>query len=342
MRYGVWLFLVSLLILEGQAVVPQNGPKTPESPTVEKAALALDTPIITIAGLCDNDLLAGDLISLLSRSSAVSAPAKRIDSACKTVITRRQYEQALAAAGGKAKSSSQSKFARQYIDKLMFASEALENGGDKDPIIEARVRYAYLQSLELAALIQMQRQANDVTEADAEKYFQQHPERFVRMHLQQISVPKNIAHDDDATPGKEAPPTKPAPAEQEKMHQLALRIQKEAAAGGNIEKLEERAYKTAHDPSVPEIDLGEPLPEEVPPEFRKLIFDLQPGQVSAVVENDHEYLIYKCAGRHTVPRAEVKRLYGWLRMRDAKQALQDRIQPELNPQYFDVSPSNNQ
>ena len=60
MRYGVWLFLVSLLILEGQAVVPQNGPKTPESPTVEKAALALDTPIITIAGLCDNDLLAGD------------------------------------------------------------------------------------------------------------------------------------------------------------------------------------------------------------------------------------------------------------------------------------------
>jgi hypothetical protein len=342
MRYGVWFLLVSLLTLQTQSVVAQDGQKPPESPAPEKAALGPDTPIIKITGLCANDLVAGDLISLLSQSSAASTGAKRIDPACNTVITLGQYEQALAAAGGKAKSGSQPKFARQYIDKLMFASEARENGGDKDRIIEARLRSAYLQSLELAALIQMQRQANDVTEADTEKYFQQHPERFVRMHLQQISVPKDIAHDDDATPGKVAPPTKPAPAEQEKMHQLALRIQKEAAAGGNIEKLEERAYKAAHNPSVPEIDLGEPLPEEVPPEFRKLIFDLQPGQVSAVVENDHEYLIYKCAGRHTVPRAEVKRLYGWLRMRDAKQALHDRIQPEFNPQYFDISPGNNQ
>jgi hypothetical protein len=342
MRYGAWFLLVLLLFLQAQSVDAQDGQKRPESPVPEKPALGPNTPIIKITGLCANDLVAGDLVSLLRQSSAASTPAKRIDPACNTVITLGQYEQLVAGVGGKAKPGSQPKFARQYIDKLMFGSEALENGGDKDPIIEARVRYAYLQSLELAALIQMQRQANDFTDADAEKYFQQHPERFVRMHLQQISVPKNISHDDDATPGKVAPPTKPAPAEQEKMHQLALRIQKEAAGGANIEKLEKIAYKAAHDPSVPDIDLGEALPEEVPPEFRKLIFDLQPGQVSAVVENDHEYLIYKCAERHTVPPAEVKKLYGWLRMRDAKQALQDRIQPEFNPQYFEVSPGNNQ
>jgi hypothetical protein len=255
-----------------------------------------------------------------------------VDPGCKTVITRGQYEQLVTGIGGKPKPGGTPNFARQLIDMLLFSQTARSTGADSSATVQEKLRYSYLQSMAQLTMVQMQRQANDFTDADVEKYFQEHPERFVRMHLQQISVPKHKSHEGQTGPAKAGP------ADDEEMHQLALKIQKEAAAGGSIDKLEEKAYKAAHDPSIPDTDLGEPVAEEVPPEFRKLIFDLQAGQVSAVVENDHEYLIYKCVERHPVPPAERKKLYGWLRMRDSKQALQDMVQTQFNPQYFEVTP----
>ena len=332
MWYGTRLLLLSLLISQVQGVSAQEGQKT--SQTATSAAVSEvppDTPVITINGLCANELVTADIPTLLAQHPA-SSTEKALGPGCKTVITRGQYEQFVIAIGGKIKPGSPPNFARQWVDMLLFSGKARETGADANPTVQERLRYAYLQSLNQLTMVQMQRQANDITDADTEKYFQEHPERFVRMHLQQISVPKHKSHDDQAAP------TKADPAEEEEMHQLALKIQKEAAAGGNVDKLEEKAYKAAHDPSVPETDLGEPVPEEAPAEFRKLIFDLQPGQVSAVVENDHEYLIYKCVERHTVPQAERKKLYGWLRMRDSKQALQDTVQTQFNPQYFQVAP----
>jgi parvulin-like peptidyl-prolyl isomerase len=176
-------------------------------------------------------------------------------------------------------------------------------------------------------MVHMQHQADDITDADVEKYFQEHPERFVRISLQQIAVPKQKDHGD-------ATPAKVDPAEQQEMHRLALTIQKEAAAGWNVEKLQAKAYKAANDDSVPDVDLGHPIPEEIPVEYRKLVFDLKPGQVSAVTEDDHEYLIFKCVEKKTIPPHERKKLYGWLRMRDARQALQDMVQVQFNQQYF--------
>jgi PPIC-type PPIASE domain len=334
MRSAIWSLLLSLLILQVQVVsAAQEGQQSGQTPApAVKADLPPDTPVITINGLCASELMSGDLTALLNHGAATSPAGKGIDPSCKTVVTLQQYLQLVAAAGGKSKPGNPPNFARQYIEKLIYATKAREAGNDKEPGFQDKLRYAYVQNLSISTLIEMQRQAVDITDADTEKYFQEHPERFVRMHLQQISIPKRELH------GDESPlvPAKPNPVEQEEMHQLALKFQKEAAAGGNIDKLEAKAYKAAHNDSVPDTDLGEPVAEEVPPEFRKLIFDLQPGQVSAVVENDHEYLIYKCVDRHTVPPEERRKLYGWLRMRDAKQALQDVVQTQFNPQYFQV------
>ncbi len=331
MWYATKLLLLSLLILQVQAVSAQEGQKAGQVSTgASVSEVPPDTPIITINGLCANDLITANMPTLLTQRPD-STTEKAVDPGCKTVITRGQYEKLVTGIGGKPKPGGPPNFARQLIDMLLFTQKARETGADATTAQE-KLRYSYLQSMAQMTMVQMQRQATDITDADAEKYFQEHPERFVRMHLQQISVPKHKSHDDQTSP------TKADPAEEEEMHQLALKIQKEAAAGGNIDKLEERAYKAAHDPSVPETDLGEPVAEEVPPEFRKLIFDLQPGQVSVVVANDHEYLIYKCVERHTVPPAERKKLYGWLRMRDSKRALQDMVQTQFNPQYFEVTP----
>jgi hypothetical protein len=327
MRYGITLLLLSFFMVGAQAVRAQDNQKETQQPTSGDANVPPDTPIITINGFCGQDLATDSVASLLNGGSAASGAGKGFDAGCKTTVTRKQYEQLLTAIGGKPKPGSEPKFARQYVDMLLFAQNARESGGDKNPSFQEKLRYSYLQGLGQYAMVHMQHEADDITDADVEKYFQAHPERFVRISLEQIAVPKQKDHGD-------ATPAKIDPAEQKEMHSLALTIQKQAAAGWNMEKLQAKAYKAANDESVPDIDLGHPVPDEIPVEYRKLVFDLKPGQVSAVSEDDHEYLIFKCLEKKTIPPDERKKFYGWLRMRDARQALQDMVQVQFNPQYF--------
>src|ERR1039458_5170535 len=265
MRYGMGLLLLSLLILPGKAAFPaQDGQKSGQASTAGEGQIPPDAPVITINGLCANDLVSGSLASLLNPGSTASTSEKGIDPGCKTVVTREQYEQLVTAMGGKLKSGPPSKFAKQYADMMLFAEKAREMGAEKDTALMDKLRYNYVQGLFQFAMVHMQHQADDITDADVEKYFQEHPERFVRTHLQQIAVPKHKGENDET-------PRKADPAEAEEMHNLALKIQKEAAAGRSVEKLEATAYRVAHNSSVPDVELGTPVPEEIPEEYRKFI-----------------------------------------------------------------------
>jgi hypothetical protein len=335
MRYLMTLLLLSLWISGAGTVWAQDKQKETQGSTSGDAEVAPDAPVITINGFCAQDLATDSVATLLNGGPAASGAGKDFDAGCKTTVTRKQYEQLLTAIGGKPKPGAEPKFAKQYVDMLLFAQKAREAGGDKSPSFQEKMRYSYLQGLGQFAMVHMQQEADDVTDADVEKYFQEHPERFVRISLEQIAVPKQKDHGDAA-------PTKIDPAEQREMHQLALTIQKEAAAGWNMERLQAKAYKAANDESVPDIDLGHPVPDEIPVEYRKLVFDLKPGQVSAVTEDDHEYLIFKCTEKKTIPPEERKKFYGWLRMRDARQSLKDMVQVQFDPQYFIVPAKGNQ
>jgi PPIC-type PPIASE domain len=325
MRSAIMLLALSFLIFRSDVVPAQDGQKASQAPTPPDAQIPDDTPVITLSGFCASDLVTDSVGSVLN--AAAPATEKGFDPACKTTITRKQYEQLVTAIGGKPKPGLEPKFAKQFVEMLLFAEKARETGGQKDPAFQEKLRYNYMQGLGQFAMVHMQREADDITDADVEKYFQEHPERFVRISLQQIAVPKQKDHGDAA-------PTKIDPAEQQEMHRLALTIQKQAAAGWNMERLQAKAYKAANDESVPDIDLGHPVPEEVPVEYRKLVFDLKPGQVSAVAEDEHEYLIFKCLDKQTIPADERKKFYGWLRMRDSRQALKDMVQVQFDQQYF--------
>jgi len=327
MRYGIMLLVFSFVILQPDVAPAQDSQKASQASTLADAQIPDDTPVITLNGFCASDLFTDNVSSLLSAGSGGAATEKGFDPACKTTITRKQYEQLVTAIGGKPKPGLEPKFAKQFIEMLLFAEKARETGGQKDPAFQEKLRYNYLQGLGQLAMVHMQREADNITDADVEKYFQEHPERFVRISLQQIAVPKQKDHGD-------ATPTKIDPAEQQEMHRLALTIQKEAAAGWNMERLQAKAYKAANDDSVPDIDLGHPVPEEIPVAYRKLVFDLKPGQVSAVAEDEHEYLIFKCLDKHTIPQDERKKFYGWLRMRDSRQSLKDMVQIQFDQQYF--------
>ncbi len=331
MRFGMRFCLLSLLMLQVAVVLAQNGQTGSQAPTPARAEISPDTPVITMDGLCANDLVTDNVDALLNAGAEASASKNLIDPNCKTVVTRQQYEQLLISIGGKITSSSTFKFAQNYTEMLLFGEAAHQAGAEKVPAFQGKLRFNYLQALLMAAMVQMQHQADDITDADTEKYFNEHPERFVRKHVERISVPKYKGYQDPV-------PAKMDPVVQAEMYQVALRIQKEAAAGGNMEKLQDKAYKAAGNVSVPDIDMGDALLEEIEVDDRPVIAALEPGQVSSVIEKDHEYVILKVASKKVVPPQERKKLYGWLRMRDSKEALQDRVHTQFNLQYFPDAP----
>jgi hypothetical protein len=319
-----WLGLVVFFSLvfggKGQAQQGQAPPKEAASPARE---LPADAPVITISGLCDSGLAT-------SLAPKPAAAGKAVDPSCKTVVTRQQYESLLGAIGAKPTVYHSTRFATRYKELLLFGEQARKWGIEKDPKFQEKARYSYLQDLEQFARVHMQQQAMQITEEEAAQYYKDHPERFMRIHLAQISVPKQKG--ENTTGG--GVPAKLDPTQLAEMHKLALKVQKEAAAGADPDKLEEKIYKIAGDASVPDTDLGEPVREEVPAEYRELIFKLEPGQVSQVTEDDHEYLIFKCIAKHMIPPSDAKNFLVWLRVKDAMQALKDSIKTEFNEEYF--------
>ena len=329
MRYW-WLVLMVFFVLSLQTTLGQaQGGQATDQSTKNPAAAAQsgsevppDAAVITIDGLCAS--------SFTSSSTPAATPAtsgKAVDPGCKTVITRAQYEYLMDVLGGRPSAYHGLKFAKRYSEVLLFSTKGRELGVEKDPRFQEKIRYSYLEALDTFTLARLQQQAEEISDADAEKFFKEHPERFVQIKLLQIAVPKTKVHETAVAESVAA-------ADKASMHEAALAIQKEAAAGGDIDKLQEKAYKIAGDPSVPDTDLGEQVPDQLPIEYRKLIFDLKSGEVSQVTEDDHEYLIFKCAEKHTIPAADVKKFAAWLRMRDSRQALRDSVKTEYNEQYF--------
>jgi len=325
MRYW-WLVLMGFVALSLQTTMGQaQGVPASDQPTKNQAAAAQpgselppDAPVITIDGLCANSS---------TSPTTPATPGKAVDPGCKTVITRAQYEYLMDVLGARPSAYHGLKFAHRYAEVLLFSAKGRELGVEKDPRFQEKVRYNNLEALDTFTIARLQQQADEISDADAEKFYKEHPERFVQIKLLQIAVPKTKVHE---TPVAESVTA----ADKASMHEAALAIQKEAAAGGDIEKLQDKAYQIAGDPSVPDTDLGEQVPDQIPVEYRKLIFDLKAGEVSQVTEDDHEYLIFKCAEMHTIPAGDRKKFVGWLRMRDSRQALRDSVKTEYNEQYF--------
>jgi hypothetical protein len=311
---------------EGQAG-SQPSPSNTSSLSIPESLVPPDAAVVTINGLCDNIPLPGTATATASASAPVTATGPD----CKTIVTRQELEKMAKAIG--AKPDKTLALAYQYADLLEFATKGHELDIEKDPIFQQRAKYNYLQAMAQYAVLAMQRKADDFTDAELEKYYKEHPERFVRVGLSQLAVPKHKLHEDSS--GNPIPQSKKTlAAEAAEMKRLAARLRKEAVAGVDIDTLEERAYKVALDESVPGTDLGIRFDDMVPEEYRKLIFDLKQGQVSEVTEDSHEYLIFKIRTKSILPLAESRHWYGQLIMRDMRKALAASVKVEFNDQYF--------
>jgi PPIC-type PPIASE domain len=355
-----WLFLVLSFSLQvgyalGQTAVIQGGSAVPESkPAPALSKVPLDASVITIEGLCDDRLLAGLTVDSPSSAGATkstvaatkpdqknspsAASSRESGKDCKTVITRAQWEKfsdAVQPPGGPqpvVSAHANSRLVKRYSELLLYARKAREIGLDKDPAIQEEVRFATLQVLSGALTRHFRAQAEDISDAEVEKIYKEHPEKFEQVDLQRIYIPKEKQHVPD--PDLKAASKPDAAADEAEMKAVAEKIQKEAVAGGDFQKLEDEAYQAAGVQDSPSVDMGTVTRAQIPLEYKEVIFGLKEGQVSEVEPAANGWHIFKIAKKETLPLDHSRGIVVAERMANIIEPFRSTIKADLNRDYF--------
>jgi parvulin-like peptidyl-prolyl isomerase len=342
MRLG-WLIkvLFFLLFLGGGVVLGQEtqmGSPVPEHKPGEAPSSSSSVPpqavVVTIEGLCTD--LAGSQTAAKTSVDAPAPPATE-NANCKTAITREQFENVVKAVSPKATPQAARGFAESYAETLLFAEQAHKLGLQKDPSSQELIKYKYLDLLFQIYKRYVKEKASEMSDAEVEKFYKEHLDRYEQLGLMRVHVPDLIWH--DPAPGSTVAPKVDTAADAAAMKKVAEQLRREAAAGGDFEKLQVRAYKAAKitdDP--PEVDLGDKWTiDNFPAAYVKDVFKLKPGQVSELVHNPSGWHIFKVVSRKTIPLSEAREFTAQLVVGDQANSLRDSIKTDLNEDYFHVT-----
>lgn len=330
--------LVCLLLAAvcwGQAATqPETAPHTPPAqaaapgaataaPSEAKAPaeVAPDAVVITLPGVCDNP------------------PADKSAAAdCKTVITRAEFEQILAAVAPNMAPPARRQMATRYSMALVMANEGHKMGLDQSPKFDTMMKVMRVQVM--AQLLQqaLQEKAGNIPDADIKDYYDKNTASYEEASMQRIFVPHS----------KQLPkPTVKLTAAQTKKRQddadasmktEAQALRKRAAAGESLDKLQQEAFTFAGQKAKPpQTDMGRIRRNSLQFDHAQA-FDMKPGAVSEVISDSSGYFIYKMGEKETVALDKVKdEIHNTLRaqhLQENMRNIQQSSTPTLNDAYF--------
>ena len=235
--------------------------------------LPAETPVVTIKGVCD--------------------PGKKSESQdCKTVITRGQMDQIVERMAPHIPPASQPQFAVKYVRMLAAAKLAEDRKLEDNPVVAAELRKKVgpgrAEVLAKAFYQQMEEAAANATDSELRQYYTEHQSEFEEGEVLRLSLPtsgysRHGMRLDHAMLKTEAD---------------ALRSR--AVAGYDFDQLQVQAYT----------DLG--IPQSLPPtrltmarrnsmpEDQARVLDLQPGEITPVIESYTKLEFMKLVSKHTV------------------------------------------
>lgn len=291
------------------AATPQTAkPATPAKPA-EKAEVPPTAAVITIGGICNGKVPA--------------TPSAE----CKTVITRADFEKLVDALDPQMPIARRRQLADAYSRMLVMSEMAEQRGIQNTPEAQQILHFTHMQALMQLLGREIQKEAAKVPPAETEKYYHEHAQRYEQGKFQRIFIPKT-------------PPGGEKPADEKTLEAEGQKVRAAAATGGDIEKLQKQAYddlgiKTPPPPTATEMQRRESLPPS-----QAKIFDLQPGQISEVMNEPGGLYIFKLDSTKKLTLAEVtpeiNRVLEQERMKDAVEKLTQRVKPELNQEYFEA------
>src|SRR5271165_5236659 len=144
------------------------------APTATTAAAAetnvsLDDPVITVNELC-------------------SRPAPH-GNACKTVVTRAQFEKLTEALQPGMSFSLRLNVANAYARNLRMSAAAEKRGLDKAPAFEEEMRYARMQLLAQDLSRALKAEADNIPDSDVADYYKKNASSYEQASLARIFIP---------------------------------------------------------------------------------------------------------------------------------------------------------
>jgi hypothetical protein len=266
-----------------------------------------------------------------------SSSAGATTSACKTIVTKAQFEKLVEALNPQMPPTARRQLAESYPRLLLFAKKARELGLDQDPLFAEAMRFASTQLLTQRLNRYFEEQASNISDSDVEKYYKANAVKFEREELLRIFIPKQTRQSQNAASGEHS-----SAAIDSGMRTVAEKIQARAAAGEDFQRLQKEAFEAASIPSgSPKVSTGKIAVVGLPLNHQK-VFEMEPGQVSDVIADSSGYCIYKVVSKQMVPLAqaskEIRKSIASERVKDATGSLTKSIQSELDPMYFGTSP----
>ena len=221
-----------------------------EPPPASAAAVLPDSPVITIEGICDHR--SGEATSggrARGQESSAADPAKKesgsssagsTNSACKTIVTKAQFEKLVEALNPQMPATVKRQLAESYPRLLLFTNKARELGLDQDPRFAEAMRFASMQFLTQTLNRYFRQQASNISDSDVEKYYKANAIKFEREELLRILVPKQTRQAQKAVSGEHSSTAIDSP-----MLKVAEEIHARAAAGEDFQQLQREAFEAA-------------------------------------------------------------------------------------------------
>lgn len=298
-------------------VIAQKAPAMPAKAAAGaqskgRAVLATD-PVITIEGLC--------------------ADATSAAHACRTMVSRRDFESFLKALSATARGVEPSvyrKIAQNYFSLLLYAESGQKAGVDKDPRFEQVLESIRLRALGDMYRVRMAEQALHIPDEEIEAYYKKNAGDYEQVDLDRFQVPKNnMANLSDVE-------------FRDKAKQLAEDLHERAVKGEDVTKLEKEALKALGVKETPRIKIGlrRGLFKD---EEEKAIFALKQGEVTPVFDDAGLWMFFKRTGRETFTlqeeRDEIRTLLYRDKTEGLEKALHSAVKVDYNESYFATSPT---
>jgi parvulin-like peptidyl-prolyl isomerase len=339
MRFSYLVCLLLASFAFGQTGTPVTPPAAgattqPGTPAAQapESTVGPDDPVITLKGLCTDTSLQGD--------------------ACKTVVTRAQFEKLAEALQPKMPPVMRRQLASRYSTMLKMSTEAEKRGLDKDPRFEEMMISARMSLLSQQLSRALQEDAAKVSDNDIDDYYKKNEASYEQATFARIFVPRTkqfppaVSPKTAATAGARAGATTAAPqplteaqkkAAEAAMNKLANTLRARAVAGEDPDKLQKEAYTAAGMPGNSANTKMERVRRTTVPANQQVAMNLNPGEVSEVIADPNSgYYIYKMVSKETLPldsvKVEIRNTITSQRYRDSMQAFQGNV--DLNDSYF--------
>ena len=296
---------------------PAPPPEAENKPPAAPPEVPMSAVVLTIKGVCPPVATAA---SKTATAEKAAAPASKKTADCKTEITRAQFEKI--ANGLSSNVTPQLKRQlEQALPRFMAMSEAAKKKGlDKSTHYQETLKIAKMQILTTELQREVQEEADKIPPEKIAEQYKAHPETYEQFSLDRLFVPryKQVQAEDkeeekepeklneEQQKAKEAAEKAKQEKGEQELNQLADSLRARAAAGEDFAKLQKEAFEGAGQKvENPTVNLPKVRRTGLPP-AHAAVFDLKPGEVSAVISDNGGHYFYKVVGKEVLPLDQVK------------------------------------